>query len=229
VHKKLVPEGKTVNAEFYKGVMDRLLKRIQRVRPAAFCSLDFFLLHGNAPVHKSASVCQFLTTPKKCYNPSSPPELSRLISATVFTVPQVEKKLKGLHSADVAEIQEAVSDELKKVQKEEFSAAFQKLYDRAKDCIYANGTYFELKQGMCFPRLSSIFKKISPKTFGPHCLQGESKVLGKNSRICSSFQNIKPSRGWERQFDDPPFPLPPKRLLPLLCNNILITHHIPRM
>ena len=34
--------GKRVNAEFYKGVMDRLLKHIQRVRPAAFCSRDFF-------------------------------------------------------------------------------------------------------------------------------------------------------------------------------------------
>jgi hypothetical protein len=39
-------------------------------------------------------------------------------------------KLKGLHFADVAEIQEAVTDELKKIQKEEFSAAFQKLYER---------------------------------------------------------------------------------------------------
>ena len=45
-------------------------------------------------------------------------------------------KLKGLHFADVAEIQEAVTDELKKVQKEEFLAAFQKLYDRAKSYIY---------------------------------------------------------------------------------------------
>ena len=34
-------------------------------------------------------------------------------------------KLKGLNFADVAEIQEAVTDVLKKVQKEEFSAAFQ--------------------------------------------------------------------------------------------------------
>jgi HD superfamily phosphohydrolase YqeK len=41
-------------------------------------------------------------------------------------------KLKGLHFAGVAEIQEAVTDELRKVQKEEFSAAFQNLYDRAK-------------------------------------------------------------------------------------------------
>jgi len=48
-------------------------------------------------------------------------------------------KLKGLHFADVAEIQEAVTDKFKKIQKEEFSAAFQKLYDCAKTCIYTNG------------------------------------------------------------------------------------------
>jgi exonuclease III len=78
-------------------------------------------------------------------------------------------KLKGLHFADVVKIQETVTDELK-FQKQEFSAAFHKLYDRAKACIYTNGAYFELKKGMCLPHVSSIFKKISPKTFGPHCV-----------------------------------------------------------
>jgi len=52
-------------------------------------------------------------------------------------------KLKGLHFADVAEIQEAVTDELKKVQKGEFSAAFRKLYNGAKAFIYDNRAYFE--------------------------------------------------------------------------------------
>jgi len=52
-------------------------------------------------------------------------------------------KLKGLHLADVAKIQESVTDDLKKVQKEEFSPAFLKPYIRAQDCIYANGAYFE--------------------------------------------------------------------------------------
>ena len=52
-------------------------------------------------------------------------------------------KLNGLHFVDVAEIQQAVTDELKKVQKEEISAAFQKMYDLAKVCIYAKGAYFE--------------------------------------------------------------------------------------
>jgi len=52
-------------------------------------------------------------------------------------------KFKGPHFANFAEIQEAATDELKKIQKEEFSAAFQKMHDSAKACIYANGAYFE--------------------------------------------------------------------------------------
>jgi hypothetical protein len=40
-------------------------------------------------------------------------------------------KLKGPHFVDVAEIQEVITDELK-VQKEEFSAAFQKMYDHTQ-------------------------------------------------------------------------------------------------
>jgi hypothetical protein len=63
-------------------------------------------------------------------------------------------KLKRLHFADVAEGQQTVTDELKKFQKEEFSAAFQKLYDCSKAYIYiyiyANGAYFELKNRYVF-------------------------------------------------------------------------------
>jgi len=69
------------------------------------------------------------------------PVLSRFISGRLFSVLQFENEVKGLHFVDVAEIQEAVTDELKKVQKEEFSAAFQKPYDCAKACIYAKGAY----------------------------------------------------------------------------------------
>jgi hypothetical protein len=67
-------------------------------------------------------------------------------------------KLKELHFADDAEIQEAESDELKKVQKEEFSVAFQKLYDGAKVCIYTNGAYFEGKK-VCVFLMCLRFKK----------------------------------------------------------------------
>jgi len=145
VHKEFVPEGKTVSAELHKRVMDHLLKHIQRVCPAVFCSRDFFLLHDNVPAHKTACVCQFLTQKKVTtlyhlpYSPNvSPPDY--------FLFPKLKMNLKGLQFVDVAEAQKAVTDELKGVQKEEFLAAFQKLYNCTKACIYANGAYFELKK-----------------------------------------------------------------------------------
>ena len=79
--------AKTVNAELYRGVTDRLLKRIQQVRPAAFCSRDFFLLHDNAPAQKAASVCQF-STPKMLqpfFTPSR--TLQIYLRQTVFSSP----------------------------------------------------------------------------------------------------------------------------------------------
>jgi hypothetical protein len=74
-------------------------------------------------------------------------------------------KLRGFHSADVAEIQEAVTDELKKVQKEEFSTAFQKLYDRPKP------VYMPMEPILNFKKVVLNLKtKVSPKTLGPLCL-----------------------------------------------------------
>jgi hypothetical protein len=70
------------------------------------------------------------------YSPDLPPP-------DYFLFPKLKTKLKRLHFADDAEIQVAVRDELKKVQKGKFSAAFQKMYDLAKACVYANGAYFE--------------------------------------------------------------------------------------
>jgi len=49
-------------------------------------------------------------------------------------------KLKGLHFVDVVEILEAITDELKMVQEEEFLAAFQKQYDLKKP--WFSGAYF---------------------------------------------------------------------------------------
>ena len=91
--------------------MDRPLKHIQLVRPAAFCSRDFFLLHDNAPAHKAASVCLFWTQKyvTTLYHLPYSPDLS---PPDYFLFPKLKMKLKGLHFDNVAEIQEAVTDEL---------------------------------------------------------------------------------------------------------------------
>jgi transposase len=98
------------------------------------------LLHDNAPAHNAASVWPFLTHKNvtSLYHP--------LYSPDYFLFPKLKMKLKRLYFVYVAEIQAAVTYELQKVQKEEFLAAFPKLYDCTKACIYANGAYFEYKK-----------------------------------------------------------------------------------
>jgi histone-lysine N-methyltransferase SETMAR len=98
------------------------------------------LLHDNASAHKAASFCQFLT-PKNVttlYHPKYFPDIS---PQDYFLFPKLKMNSKGLHFADVAEIQQAVTDELNKVQKRGILGSSSELYDRAKACIYANGAY----------------------------------------------------------------------------------------
>jgi hypothetical protein len=64
--------------------------------------------------------------PQQYYNPLSPQYSPALSPLEYFLFPKLKMKFKGLHSVDVAEIQEAVTYGLN-VQKEEFLAAFQKL------------------------------------------------------------------------------------------------------
>jgi hypothetical protein len=53
-----------------------------------------------------------------------------------ISVPKVEKEMTRTPHCDNPEIKAAGIDYLKKMRKDEISAAFQKLYDRAKACIY---------------------------------------------------------------------------------------------
>jgi hypothetical protein len=124
------------------------------------------LLLDKATAHKAKSSCQFFTQKnvKTLYQPPPPPYYPDLSPPDYFLFPKLKMKLQGLHFADVAEIQKAANAELKKIQKEEFSAAFQKLYGRAKACMYAITAYFELKKKLfVFLTCLRFLKRSVPK------------------------------------------------------------------
>ena len=66
--------------------------------------------YDKLPLHERRELCWGIYTP---YSPD-------------FLFPKLEMKLKGLHFADVAEIQGAVGDELKEVKRRNFGT-FQKV------------------------------------------------------------------------------------------------------
>jgi len=71
IHKEFVLEGETINAVYYKGVMQRLLNRIRCVRLGMCKSGDWFLLHDNGLSHNATIVKQFLAHRKVTDRPPS--------------------------------------------------------------------------------------------------------------------------------------------------------------
>jgi hypothetical protein len=92
------------------------------------------------------------------YHPPYSPDLSQ---PDYFLFPKLKMKLKGLHFAVVADIQKVVTDELKKVLKVEFSAAFQKLYDRAKPVYVPLELILNKKKYVSSSCVFDFFKKKS--------------------------------------------------------------------
>ena len=58
VHKESVPPGQTVHQTFYREVLERLRKRVARMRPGIACT--WIPHHDNAPCHTTVSINELL-------------------------------------------------------------------------------------------------------------------------------------------------------------------------
>ena len=93
IHREFVHEGQKVNAKFYVGVLDRLLKRIWQVRTAKFQSGEWFLLPDNGPSHNAAVVKRFLAN-RNIAVLHHPPYSPRSCTCRLLSLPQVKNFLK---------------------------------------------------------------------------------------------------------------------------------------
>jgi len=142
IHKEFVLEGETINAVYYKGVMERLLSRIRRVRPGMCESDDWFLLHDNAPSYNATIIKQFLAQ-RKVTVLDHPPYSPDLAPADCFLFRKVKSHLKGRLFDSISDIQKTVTSTLNTIAKDDFYKGIQKLYDRANQCVQLKGMYVE--------------------------------------------------------------------------------------
>jgi [histone H3]-lysine36 N-dimethyltransferase SETMAR len=142
IYHEFVPEGQTVNKEYYQGVLQRLRLQIRRKRPHFWKTGDWFLLHDNARPHKAATIVKFLSKHSISELPHAPysPDLS---PCDYFLFPKIKKKLKGKIFENIDDIKENVTRELNMVTLNQFSDCFASLQKRWQICIQRGGDYFE--------------------------------------------------------------------------------------
>lgn len=140
IHKEFVPQGKTVNAEFYKEVLQRLHRAVKRKRQDL--AQRWRLHHDNAPAHTAFLVTSYLTRigvevlPQPPYSPDlSPPDF--------FLFPKVKRCLKGHRFDDIPNIQRAVTKALTGITQTDYSGAYEAWKTRWQRCVDAQGEYFE--------------------------------------------------------------------------------------
>jgi hypothetical protein len=103
VHHEFVPQGQTINAEFYVEVSKRLRERMRRVRPELWAEKNWILHHDNAPSHSALTVREFfakndmITTD----HPSNSPDLA---PCDFFMFPKVRTIMRGEHFEDIENI-----------------------------------------------------------------------------------------------------------------------------
>ena len=109
VHKEFVRPGQTVNQAFYKDVLERLRKWVQRFRRDI---ADNWVLHHNkAPAHTTLSIGEFLVKKNIPVLPH-PPYSPDLAPCNLYFFPKLKLKLKGHHFGTMENIQKIVTDEL---------------------------------------------------------------------------------------------------------------------
>ena len=142
VHQEFLPQGRTVNKEYYLEVMRRLRKAILEKRPELWKNNSWLLHHDNAPAHSSLLVRNFLAKNNTVIIPQ-PPYSPDLAPYDFFVFPRLERPMKGRRFATIEEIKTESLRELKDIPKSVYQKCFEDWKKRWHKCIISEGDYFE--------------------------------------------------------------------------------------
>ncbi|UYV70805.1 hypothetical protein LAZ67_8000693, partial [Cordylochernes scorpioides] len=119
VHHEFLPQGRTVNKEYYLQVMCNLREAIRQKRPDLWKNKNWLFHHDNAPAHTSLLVRELLAKNNTLMMPQ-PPYSPDLAPCDFFLFPKLKRPIKGRRYATLDEIKTASKEELKKILKNDF-------------------------------------------------------------------------------------------------------------
>ncbi|UYV65531.1 hypothetical protein LAZ67_3004610 [Cordylochernes scorpioides] len=161
VHHEFLPQGRTVNKEYYLQVLRNLREAIRQKRPDLWKNKIWLLHHDNAPAHTSLLLRDFLAKNNTQMIPQ-PPYSPELAPCDFFLFPKLKRPMKGQRYATLDEIKTASKEELKKTKKKkDFLKCFEDWKNRWHKCIISHGDYFEGEKMRLTP---GFHRRVKAKT-----------------------------------------------------------------
>jgi len=140
VHTEFVPQGHAVNLFYYREILERIRKRVVRVRPNITDNWMFY--RDNVPCHTAISVIEFLAKKGILVVPQ-PPYSHDLSPCDYFLFPKLKFHLKGRHFGTVENIEKAVTDQLKAIRVSDYQRCYEEWEQRLRRCVASQGNYSE--------------------------------------------------------------------------------------
>jgi len=145
VHYEFVPQGQTVNKEYYLGVMRRLRERICKKRPDLWANNSWILHDDNAPSHRATIVTDFLA--KNSTNVlEQPPYSPDLAPCDFFLFPKLKLPLRGTRFESIEAIKQKSARELKAIPESAYKKSFEDWKKRWHMCVASNGPTLKATQ-----------------------------------------------------------------------------------
>ena len=142
VHHEFLPQGITVNKEYYLQVMRDLREEIRQKPPDLWKNKNWLLHHDNAPAHTSLVLRKFLAKNKTLMMPQ-PPYSPDLAPCNFFLFPKLKRPMKGRRYATIKEMKAVSKEELNKITKNDLLKCLEDWKKRWHKFIISDGDYFE--------------------------------------------------------------------------------------
>jgi len=141
VYQHYVPQGTTINSEYYCEVLRTFLRHLRDKRPEKI--QNGWLLHqDNARPHTSKFTSEFMESKgiKTLYHAPYSPDLA---PCDFFLFPKLKKAMAGRRFDTKTELKVAVQGVLTDLSKEGFLHVFEKWAERLEKCTILRGSYVE--------------------------------------------------------------------------------------
>jgi hypothetical protein len=150
VHYEFLPQGRTVNKEYYLEVIQRLRETVRKKRPDAWRENRWMFQHDNTPSHSSFLVRDFLAKHATTVLPQ-PPYSPDLAPADFFFFSFFKATVKSCGVVCTEAIKPHSLAHLRSIPNTAFQECFRTLKKRWQLCIQSRGEY-----SSCLYRASAV-------------------------------------------------------------------------